>query len=59
MKVLKVLENVELVIADLEVMLNKEVRHSPTLCFRYDGKIIPLKGPDGRPVLMSIENAIC
>lgn len=59
MKVLKVLENVELVIADFEEMFNKEIRHSPTLCFRYDGKIIPLNTPDGRPVLMSIENAIC
>ena len=58
MKVRKVLEDVELVIADLEVMLNDKVRHSPTLCARYDGKIIPLNTPDGRPVLMSVENAI-
>ena len=59
MKVLKVLENVELVIADLEKMLNKEIRRFPMLCFWCDGKIIPLNTPDGRPVLMSIENAIC
>ena len=59
MKVLKVLEDFEVVIADLEVMLNEEVRNSPTLCVGYDGGIIPLNTPDGRSILMSIENSIC
>ena len=59
MKILSVLKDVELVIADLEVNLGKEVRSAPTLCARYKGKIIPLNtAHDGRPVLMKEENAI-
>ena len=58
MKVLKVLENAEVIIADLEVNLGDETRSSPTLCVRYEGNIIPLSTPDARPVLMKIENAI-
>ena len=59
MKVLSILKDVELVIADLEVNLGKEVRSAPTLCARYKGKIIPLNtAHDGRPVLMKEENAI-
>ena len=59
MKILSILKDVELVIADLEVNLGKEVRSSPTLCARYKGKIIPLNtAHDGRPVLMKEENAI-
>ena len=59
MKVLKVLENVELVIVDLEVKLGDKVRNAPTLCVRYNGKIIPLNtAHDGRPILMKEENAL-
>ena len=59
MKILSILKDVELVIADLEVNLGKEVRNAPTLCARYKGKIIPLNtAHDGRPVLMKEENAI-
>ena len=58
MKVIKVFEDAEIVIADIEVNLGKKVQHSPTLCVRYDGKIIPLNTPDMRPILMKIENAI-
>ena len=59
MKILKVLEDVELVIVDLEVNLGDEVRSAPTLCARYKGKIIPLNtAHDGRPILMKEENAI-
>ena len=59
MKILSILKDVELVIADLEVNLGKEVRSAPTLCARYKGKIIPLNtAHDGRPVLMKEENAI-
>ena len=59
MKILSSLKDVELVIADLEVNLGKEVRSAPTLCARYKGKIIPLNtAHDGRPVLMKEENAI-
>jgi hypothetical protein len=58
MKVLKVLENVEVIIADLEVNLGDEIHSSPTLCVRYEGKIIPLNTPDARPILMNPENAI-
>ncbi len=59
MKILSILKDVELIIADLEVNLGKEVRSAPTLCARYKGKIIPLNtAHDGRPVLMKEENAI-
>ena len=42
MKILKILDNAELIIVDLEVNLGDEVRNAPTLCVRYQGKIIPL-----------------
>ena len=42
MKILSILKGVELVIADLEVNLGEQVRSAPTLCARYNGKIIPL-----------------
>ena len=59
MKILSVLKGVELVIADLEVNLGKEVRNAPTLCAKYKGKIIPLNtAHDGRPILMREENAL-
>ena len=58
MKVLNVLENTEVIIADLEVNLGDETHSSPTLCVRYDGNIIPLSSPDARPILMKMENAI-
>ena len=59
MKILKILDNVELVIVDLEVMLGDKRQNAPTLCARYDGKIIPLNSAhDGRPILMKVESAI-
>ena len=58
MKVLKVLENAEVIIADLEVNLGDETHSSPTLCVRYGGSIIPLNTPDARPILMNMDNAI-
>ena len=59
MKILKTLTDVELVIVDLEVSLGDKKQNAPTLCARYDGKIIPLNtAHDGRPILMKIENAI-
>ena len=36
MKVLNVLENAEVIIADLEVNLGDQTHSSPTLCVRYD-----------------------
>ena len=58
MKILKELE-AKLVIVDLEVNLGKEVRNAPTLCAKYNGKIIPLNtAHDGRPILMKLENSI-
>ena len=39
--------------------LGKEVRNAPTLCAKYNGKIIPLNtAHDGRPILMKLENSI-
>ena len=58
MRVLKIIDDAELVIADIEVDLNEKKQNSPTLCVRYKGKIIPLNTPDLRPILMSEENAI-
>ena len=58
MKVLKVLESAEVIIADLEVNLGDETHPSPTLCVHYEGNIIPLNTPDARPILMNMENAI-
>ena len=59
MKILKILDNVELLIVDLEVMLGDKRQNAPTLCARYEGKIIPLNSAqDGRPILMKVENAI-
>ena len=58
MKVLKVLENAEVIIADLQVNLGDDTHSSPTLCVRYEGNIIPLNTPDSRPILMNPENAI-
>ena len=40
MKILKIYEEVEFLLVDLEVKLGNELRHSPTLCVRYNGKII-------------------
>ena len=59
MKILKVLEEAELVLVDLEVNLGKKTQSSPTLCIKMEGKIIPLHSAhDGRPILMNMENAI-
>ena len=59
MKILKILDKAELILVDLEVNLGKEVRNAPTLCVRYNGKIIPLNtAHDGRPILKNEENAI-
>lgn len=63
MKVKQVLSGVELVIVDLEVELNGEMRSSNTLCARMKDEggndlFIPLNTPDGRPIFMRPENAI-
>ena len=57
MKILELL-NAELVLVDLEVNLGDNKQNSPTLCAKYNGKIIPLNTTDGRPILMNIDNAI-
>ena len=59
MKILKIIDDIELVLVDLEVNLGKQVRSAPTLCAKYKGKIIPLNtAHDGRPILMREENAL-
>ena len=57
MKILELLDST-LVLVDLEVNLGDNKQNSPTLCAKYNGKIIPLNTPDGRPILMNIDNAI-
>ncbi len=63
MRVKQILTGVELVIADVEVELNGELRSSHTLCalLKDDNNkevLIPLNTPDGRPIFMNPENAI-
>ena len=64
MKVLRILTDARLVIAELEVNLGEEVRNSPTLCALVPGvqgaqdQVVPLSTPDSRPIFMKIENAI-
>ena len=64
MKVKEILSDVQLVIAQIEVELNGELRTSPTLCALIPAegnereKIIPLNTPDGRPIFMNYENVI-
>ena len=59
MKILKILDDAELILVDLEVKLGDQLRNAPTLCVRYNGKIIPLNtAHDGRPILMNEENSI-
>ena len=57
MKILELLD-ATLVLVDLEVNLGENKQNSPTLCAKYHGKIITLTTPDGRPILMNIDNAI-
>ncbi len=64
MRIKSILTDVQLVIADLEVHLNGELRSSPTLCALIpatndaDERVIPLNTPDGRPIFMNMDNAI-
>jgi hypothetical protein len=64
MKIKRFMSEVKLVIADVEVELNGTMRSSPTLCAviaNADGSpqsVVPLNTPDGRPILMKMENAI-
>lgn len=64
MKVKRILSDVTLVIADIEVDLAGELQSSPCLCAVVPGiagdseKIIPLNTPDGRPILMNPANTI-
>jgi len=64
MKVKRIMSEVKLVIADVEVELNGALRSSPTLCAlieNADGSpqsVVPLNTPDGRPIFMKLENAI-
>ena len=64
MRVKNILSELTLVIADLEVHLNGELRSSPTLCAllpasgSQGARVVPLNTPDGRPVLLNMGNAI-
>jgi len=58
MKVLKVFNDAEVIIAEIEVNIGDKTHTSPTLCVRYEGNIIPLNTPDARPILMNPENTI-
>ncbi len=64
MRVKNILSDITLVIADLEVHLNGELRSSPTLCAllpasgNQGARVVPLNTPDGRPILLNMGNAI-
>jgi len=64
MRVKSILSEATLVIADLEVHLNGELRSSPTLCAllpasgKQGARVVPLNTPDGRPILLNMGNAI-
>jgi hypothetical protein len=63
MRVKRVLADVRLMIAEIEVSHNGKVRISPTLCAIVSDKegneqVIPLNTPDGRPILLNWDNAI-
>lgn len=64
MRVKSILSEATLVIADLEVHLNGELRSSPTLCALLPAsgsqvaRVVPLNTPDGRPILLNMGNAI-
>ncbi len=64
MRVKNVLSEITLVITELEVQLGSELRSSPTLCAMLpasetqEALVIPLNTPDGRPILLSLANAI-
>jgi hypothetical protein len=64
MKVKKIINNLELVVAELELHhhAGKAVQSGLNLCAKIteDGedKIIPLNTPDGRPIFMNMENGI-
>ena len=64
MKVKKIINNLELVVAELELHhhAGKAVQSGLNLCAKItengEDKIIPLNTPDGRPIFMNMENAI-
>ena len=64
MRVKKVLADVRLAVAEIEVNWNGTLRSSATLCAIVnndkDGveQVIPLNTPDGRPILLSWDNAL-
>ena len=64
MRVKNILSDITLVITDLEVHLNGELRSSPTLCALLPAngsqaaRVVPLNTPDGRPILLNMGNAI-
>ena len=58
MRVKEILNNYALYLADIEVILNGEIRSGPTLCVTDGYDVIPLNTPDGRPIQMNKVNAI-
>jgi hypothetical protein len=64
MRVKKILSDVRLVVAEIEVSLNGKTHSKPTLCAIVKKEnesaelTIPLNTPDGRPILMNWDNAI-
>ena len=64
MKIKSIHNNIDIVVANIEVNLNGEVRDGNALCAVINNnssklkRFIPLNTPDGRPIFMKYENAI-
>ena len=64
MKIKLIHNNIDIVVANIEVNLNGEVRDGNALCAVINNnssklkRVIPLNTPDGRPIFMKYENAI-
>ncbi|MAT88203.1 MAG: hypothetical protein CL532_06625 [Aestuariivita sp.] len=58
MRVLKVLDTMEVCIVDLEVDLEDGNVNAHALCAISRDKVIPLSTPDGKLIVMNANNAI-
>ena len=64
MKIKSIHNNIDIVVANIEVNLNGEVRDGNALCAVINNnssklkRVIPLNTPDGRPIFMKYVNAI-
>ena len=58
MRVLKILDNLKICIVDLEVVVEEGNLNAHALCAVSEDNVIPLSTPDGKLILMNVNNAI-